>query len=387
MSKDDYNEISKIDETLFSNDYNQLELQKKIDNLLNKIQEKFREKWSTFNTIYCMLGLATLVLSILTLITKMTQLHGEDESSCSNNFELFKYWSFMLIITMAFNLICGINLFSNIWLGLLIFNLTFLFRNLKRSNLVEFLKNGFLNIFECQILIVVLLIPFSNSFIINENISLRFVLVTLLYVQSFFTKSTMPIFLTALVRTSSLFYVCREETASYCNQTIFSTQLEKLTPYNFSNYLMFIIFNFFLIFTLFVFLLKNNTTKIFSFINLLNFFNFICLLIYNLIQLYLYEYSILNQQWLHLKDFNIYIARLIYVCVALVIYLSRSSKFRLFNSIVAIGIFTSLISSQSLLSIWMLIFIMFFIPKYKPSILKSNFFNLNYIIKNFDQNY
>ena len=310
----------------------------------------------------------------------MAQLNSEnDSSSNSKNVKLFKYWSLGIFITFIFSSFFQAEFFPNIWICLVAFNATFLFQNLNSLRLLpNFLgtTNGLFSSYEYQILAILLLIPFSNSFVINENISLRFVLVTLLYFQSFYTKSSTPILLALLVRISSVFFVCREEIASYCSPTIFSTPLGKLTAYNYSNYLAFILFNFFLLFSLFFYFIKLNSTKLFSPINLLNFFSLSLLLIYNLNELQIHEYSIVGQQRLDLKRVNLYIARLIYFVVAFVICLSYSNKLRLFNSIVAIGVFLSLLSSQSLFSIWILISILFilFLPKYHPSILKGNFF-------------
>lgn len=357
-------------ERLESNNSNQKEIILKITSQLTKIQNKFREKWSTFNTKYCIMGLISFFLSILSLFVE-SSIIGERK-----NLKLLKdsFLIFIFVLTLTF--IFSFNLTLNISLYLFMFNLKFLIGNTNLTKIFGFFRNRFLNIYEYSIFTFTCLIPFSNSFIINENVNLRFFLVSLFVLEALSKKSLKPVFLASLLRMTWVFYVCREEVAAFCNQTMFSIQLEKILSFSYLSYTTYIFFNFSLIFLIYFYLAKKNLKLFFLKENILNMLNLILLFTYNLIQLQIYNRSLVNQDDSEaLKVANLYLARIIHILAFLVVYLSNSSKknHRLFDSMISIAIFTSLLSSQSLLSIWILIFILFefFVQKSSPVIIKG----------------
>lgn len=345
MSIDDYEEISKLDQS------------KDINSQLNKIQGKYREKWSTFNTQYCLWGLFALALSILSLLA---QLGRVDHTSIG----VFKDSILLLFSVPISGFILRFNFSISLLVYLIIFNVKFLTQNFQIPKIFK--------LHEILIIIFINLIPFSNSFIINENVCLRFFLISLLFAESLCKKSIKEVLLALLVRLTWVFYVCREEVASFCTQTIFSIQLEKLTSYSYFTYFGFICFNFSLILAIYYYLAKTRLHKFLLKENLLSLMSLILLFAYFLIQLQSYEHP---EKFEHYKNVNLNVARLIHALTLTQLFITRlkSGIFRLFNSMIVFAIFMSLLNSQSLLSIWILVFILFqiFVPAFKPTLVEK----------------
>lgn len=366
LSTEDFADLSRMEASLGSNPESDFVL--RIQTQLGKIQGKFREKWSTFDTTHCLLGLFSLASSIFTLIIQLSRMNRlTNESSLKNLRDVFLILCFLSIpsIFLGFT-------FSTIILAFLfIFNLKFFINNINLLSLLDYFRHDFLKFHEIVILVLVQLVPFSNSFIINEKICLRFFTVTLLFTEAFGQKSFRPILLCVLVRLTWVFYVCREEVASFCTQTIFSTQLEKLASFTYSNYLGYLAFNFTLAFLIIVYLLKTYSSDRFltpSRETVLNLFNFGILFIYNLNELGIYDQSLSSPETTltFRKNLNLYLAKSIYIISILGVYLTKrkSAKNQLVNSMISIGVLMSLITSQSFLSIWILLLILFhvFVP-------------------------
>lgn len=138
----------------------------------------------------------------------------------------------MLILLVKFNienLTCIYSISFNVFIY--IFNFKLL-KNLKNFSLHR--NNGLLVIY-----FVSLLIPFSNSFVINENNCLCYLLITIISLLVLNKKPTegevnrLSIYLNSLLilvlcRLTSLFYICREETQFSCKRTSFTMPLKKL---------------------------------------------------------------------------------------------------------------------------------------------------------------
>lgn len=368
LSTEDFADLSRM-EASFERSNPESDFVLRIQTQLGKIQGKFREKWSTFDTTNCLLGLFSLASSIFTLIIQLSRMNRlTNESSLKNLRDVFLILCFLSIPS----LFLGLTFSTIILTFLFIFNLKFFINNINLLSLLDYFRKNFLKFHEIIILVLVQLVPFSNSFIINEKICLRFFTVTLLFVEAFGQKSLRPILLCVLVRLTWVFYVCREEVASFCTQTIFSTQLEKLASFTYSNYLGYLAFNFTLALLILVYLVKTYSSDRFltpSRETVLNLFNFGILFIYNLNELGIYEKSLSNHSETTIafrKNLNLYLAKSIYIISIFGVFLTKrkSARNQLVNSMISIGVLMSLITSQSFLSIWILLLILFhvFVP-------------------------
>lgn len=356
LSIEDFEEFLGVEANL-SKDLDKENVSFAAESQLSKIQEKFRKKWSTFNVKYCIFSIISFILSILSILSKLIQNSLPSIYSNSNNFRFLKDSGIIAILVLILGLLFRFSLPLNALLYLILFNITFLARNQNLSELGAFLTNDFLKPYEILVFICINLIPFSNSFIINESSSLRFFLISLLFVEAYARKSIKFVVLASLVRFTWVFYVCREEVASTCNQTIFSIQLEKLSSYSYNSYLLFLLFNFSIAILIYAYLAKIHLDTFLSRENILNLTNFALLFIYNLNQLRIYDQTKSHD----LNGHSLYIARAISFLAAVVTLLSRSDNRnrQLFNSMIAFGIFMSLLNSQSFLSIWILILLLF----------------------------
>ena len=272
------------------------------------------------------------------------------------------------------------NLIEFLWIYVILFNFYF-FTKFKLSirRFCEVIHDTFR--IDYFILMLIYLIPYSNSFIISENNGIRFLLVSILFLDYYYKlKSSRNFDVTYLVkfviillllRVSSIFYVCREE-ANQCVPTIFSIQLSKLEiNVNFFNHFLFILFNFFTITIInIVLIIKLDLRSLF--IRFLYFTNILLLLVYKYMQL-------VESSNLYSKSFNLKLARLIYFLIFLILMkilfdksISNFSKLCYF--IISYGHLITLISSESFISIWLLILILFLYFNYQS---KRNFENKN----------
>lgn len=335
---------------------------------LQLIQSKFREKWSSFNLSYCLIGIVSLCLSILTslLVPILT-------------------WSKFLFKAIIYSLIyAALSLLSPVLASLtvIVFNLDLLITN--RSFLFSKCRESVFDKQHYTFLAVSFLIPFSNSFVINENVSLRFLLVSLAFVEALHqyknnlksVASCKLLLFAILTRISVLFHVCREEVMSKCTQYIFATQIQKMSSINKPVYTLFILFNFACIFLV----IRHVFPKSRSIFKWLFGLQFAALCFYNLFEL---EHSNLesliisskldNQMSIHnelteiylsqLKWINIQLARLVYLLFAigqLIIWSDQSASVldRIARFSISFGFLASLVLSETKLSIWILIFIL-----------------------------
>ncbi len=361
---------------------------------LKTVQEKFREKWSTFNISYCMLGIFLLVLSILNSLVSILEIlniyeHKKVDNSSGNLHvvlvrKALVYFTFYLVFTFLSKV--GLHAFS--WLGLVLFNLDLLYSNRQYLLPSTFLLRA-VHLFtqkEYFLFFLTCLIPFSNSFIINENVSLRFFLIAILYIEiynqlKFFKRSdwhrvSILIVCIVLVRFSFLFHICREEVMQKCTQFIFSTQLQKASIDKVF-YIFFIAFNFVSIFIVVRKLRPRDNNKLLDFIYA---FQFLSIVGYNFIELEINNMESLiieskldkslssstssgKSYLLSLKIFNIQLARLTYALfmaniVIICTKYNSNSMGKYQNLVISLGLFMSLILGENKLSVWILIFIL-----------------------------
>jgi hypothetical protein len=378
-------------------------------NYLNLIQEKCREKWSTFNLSYCIFGLALIFLSIISLLVFSSILNDDANindlvlgnlsiSLTKNVFSIFVLYFFIINATNT-------KLSSTIWVCSLYFNLIILFKFknqfLKISTLFNFLKQHYLRV-DYLFIYFSFLIPFSNSFVIRENNSLRFLLVSFLFLDfysklraykpslgSILSKLKQLTLILFLVRISFIFYVCREELLTLnCTQTVFSTQFSKLNlmenSYQ-SNFLKnttlfyssILIFNFACFIKIFQMVSNVNLKSRFGNVNIKQLFysQIFILFIYMIIQFKLNINTYLNldekikYQNELLKTINLFLAKLIYVLFLLaqtIIWYPRTEldtnkqffyEKRVKSLILSLSLVLTLVMSESFLSIWIIVLI------------------------------
>jgi hypothetical protein len=378
-------------------------------NYLNLIQEKCREKWSTFNLSYCIFGLALIFLSIISLLVFSSILNDDANindlvlgnlsiSLTKNVFSIFVLYFFIINATNT-------KLSSTIWVCSLYFNLIILFKFknqfLKISTLFNFLKQHYLRV-DYLFIYFSFLIPFSNSFVIRENNSLRFLLVSFLFLDlysklraykpslgSILSKLKQLTLILFLVRISFIFYVCREELLTLnCTQTVFSTQFSKLNlmensyQSNFLNnttlfYSSILIFNFACFIKIFQMVSNVNLKSRFGNVNIKQLFylQIFILFIYMIIQFKLNINAYLNldekikYQNELLKTINLFLAKLIYVLFLLaqaIIWYPRTEldtnkqifyEKRVKSLILSLSLVLTLVMSESFLSIWIIVLI------------------------------
>ena len=397
---------------------------------LNLIQEKCREKWSTFNLNYCVSGLILIFLSIASLLVFLNYLNDSkytDDATLANlSASLAKSYIIILCAYIVVLYVFDFKLSSSIGICALLFNLNVLFKFkdyfLRVRSLVDFFKAHVVRK-DYVVVYLAFLIPFSNSFVIRENNTLRFLLVTTLFLDLYTKLCISKLNLAALLhklkylavilfllRVSFIFHVCREEvlTTLNCTHTIFSTQLgkisfldtnsnasDKLSYFDLNDptcfYMLFLIFNFACVFFIFHTVSTSNLK-----ISLLNltikhlFYAKLCILfVYMSIQLKINVNSssvgtaeALREKSEHLKSINILLARLVYVLfLAIQWVIWRPSKTalkhakqiehlheeRLRNLILSIGLLITLVMGESFLSVWILIFVIILYVEYLGS--------------------
>jgi hypothetical protein len=376
----DKNEELNFDYLLNQNENDDKKLQIQLINYLKLIQNKCRDKWSTFNIKFCLIGLISIFFSTISFILFTNSLKQRKSTIKYLATELSAIALVFIIINLILCKLLQSNLIEHLWIYVFLFNFYF-FSKFKFSlrRFCEFIHNT-LRI-DYFMLILIYLIPYSNSFIIGENNAIRFLLVSILFLDyyyklkstrnfdiSCFTKFVCMLF---LLRISSKFYVCREE-AKDCQPTIFSTQLNKLEiNSDHFYYFLFIFLNFSLItFINIVLILKMNLKSLF--INFLYFVNISLLFVYKYMQF-------MESNDPNFKTFNLSLARFIYFLIFLSlvkICIDKSIiKFKkLCYFIISYSHLITLISSESFISIWFLISILFLYFNYQTNhnLLKNN---------------
>ena len=317
------------------------------------------------------------------------------------------YFKMVLIFASLYLLISLIFKSSmNLPIICMLFNI-FLLSSFKRSYIN--LKLSF-DIFKAEyfLYILLLVIPFSNSYIVQENISLRFILVSILFFELFIRlrkqssknarfglmKFAEVCFITSLIRFTEIFYVCREEALLLkCSQNIFSTQLTKLSlnedQNSINSYYGFIIINLIVMSSVIFYLLKSSSIKMVSRINFMVIVKMFLLLAYWLIQLVINVYQ--NGSDYQLQNISLFIARTFYICFLVIqVMLFRDNKMSTKNnlskvylrtviySMISWGLLISLLSVESLMSIWILILIFQVYQNYRQSWNLSKFLGLNF---------
>ena len=378
-------------------------------NDLQTIQLKFRDKWSTFNVGECLIGIFLVFLCLFTSFIAIIQLLKNNELKVVD--ELYSLLSFVLLNRVFFYLavylgvtfLLGLRFSTFTWYSLLFFNLDLLF-TCKRLIFSPRLAGNFLQNLTTRkdyvIFSLVLLIPFTNSFIISESVSLRFLLVSLLYVELANQLRHLPAtawqrlrrvltFLTymLIIRFSFVFHVCREEVANKCTQYIFATQLQKSTTDK-ARYTLFIVFNFICILSIINSIRPRNNPFL---LNLVCAVQFVSLFVYNLIELEMNNLEAMTQLsrldraadndlqtklvLVHYRGWNIYLARLVYAgfflsqVVQLFLRPSRLAGDKLANFLISFGLVVSLLLAESKLAIWAPVFILVsFLKQYKQNL-------------------
>ena len=211
-----FNDLNKLITIPYPNDNQKKEMATKLEQYLKLIQEKCREKWSTFNTENCILGLVLVLLSIVVAILLTISLNnndGELQLNYSNVLYKTVLTSFLGYLFSFFAL--GIHL--KVSYLLLVLNFVLIIE-LRPLNKIGKFKLEFK--LEYILFLLSLLIPFSNSFIITENITSRFILISVICVgflsnckplskSLFLTRLSYLIVLIFLIRVSVVFFVCR----------------------------------------------------------------------------------------------------------------------------------------------------------------------------------
>ena len=380
----------------------------------NLIQEKCREKWSTFNVDYCVIGLVLLALSIINLFIFLIRLYNDNELTDIN----IEFFSINLIKIVASCLIlycCLIYWFEfnlKLPVSFVLFNLYFL---IKFKSTMKFVKIS-ADMFKKEYILYafIFVMPFSNSFVIHEKLGLKFILITLLLVEfisrlklirfdkKFILKKLFELIcICTCLGMTQIFYVCREETLILnCTQGVFATQLTKLNfdhsisaneilwNKQFQTYSAFILFNFITICLIILFIIKTNLKNSNLVLNTLIGMQLLTLLIYWFLQLVI---NIYRDKANHLSDLNFYLARLFYsifVISQILIWCRTESAIEqaalgtfYLNTIVylsiSVGLLATILTAEASLSVWLLILVLILYSKYRSTWPNNSNLNLN----------
>jgi len=216
----------------------------KLNGFLKKAQDIFREKWSTFDSFYCFMGLSLLFASITAISLFIQKL--EDKYFAIEPFfnELLRFYSLTLGCCACLVFFFDLEAKVLVWSVCLIVNFYTIFV-LKTCVKIKYMVEASFLKAENLVYLLVLFVPFSNSYVIRENVSVRFLLVSLLTLDSYYymrhyTKlgkaanfrrkllELAAIFF--LIRIAEVFFICREEVLVYgCKQSVFATQMNKLS--------------------------------------------------------------------------------------------------------------------------------------------------------------
>ncbi|RNA38083.1 phosphatidylinositol class O [Brachionus plicatilis] len=281
-----------------------------LKSILVKIQDACRLKWSTFNLSFCLTGLVNLAFSILNLSLNKDK-----------NINL-KFVISFLCVYLALSLLN--HNYQNVWIYTI----------------------------ENFILSLAFVIPFSNSYIIRENNSLRFLLTTVLFHKIYLCRKKKdsifrPLACLILIRVCHVFYVCREELLDSCSQSIFAQQISK-SSFSTRVYFVFFIFNFmFISGVFFVIKTKNSTLNLFLSASLL------ILGTYNFLQILSKDSTVIKYPQLLLARLSL----LLFTAQKIFAYssikrISKTNRFFFIN--LSVVMFASLVLGESLLSVWLL---------------------------------
>ena len=225
MSK--YEESINIEENFFNIKDKILESYEK----LQQIQDFYRQKWSNFNIIYCIIGIGSFILTLLIMLALIFYMKSYDKYHL--NFQVtFNAIKFNMVAILMFFFIIqavgfNIEILSSSYIIAFIFYV-YLF-NMK---IFIYIRNISLPSKNTVIYFLTLLIPFSNSFVIKENICLRFCLIAIILLScgklSTVKEYVKLIFALILCRMSEIFYVCREEIQDTCKRYSFSMSITKI---------------------------------------------------------------------------------------------------------------------------------------------------------------
>jgi hypothetical protein len=361
---------------------------------LQVIQEKCREKWSTFNLKHCLIGLTLTSLSLIFFATLLSV--STDKKYLKESFAVDQVRHLTRLVLLSFPLYLTLyvlfqfSFLQSIWIFSFLFNVFYFynrFKNFNFSQICSKMRFCSMELHSALILLLGCLIPFSNSFIVSENNSLRFLCVSVLFANFFLllrrekiVRLRKLIFFSSillLLRLSRIFQVCREESIVNlnCTQTVFSIPLNKLafemnqtfeiqyllTNESIRNHFLFLLVNFITITLIVRFFAKSANRSL----KLIIHFKLIILFAYILFQflIVLSESANSNRLPSELKQINLHLARLFYI-------LFFMSQFLIFsieeNYICVLKLeflsFSLLITliSDTLLSVWFLFLIVHF---------------------------
>ncbi len=342
-----------------------------LQNYLAQVQEKCREKWSTFNLNYCIAGLFLIAFSILNLALFL--LGGQFNQQLT--LQVLKpaglFSAISMLISPSQVLLPFIAACLNICL---LHRLASNFRNFQLDSLLKP---------EYFFYTLVLFIPFSNSFIVQENVSLRFIVVSVfcyefykrLQLEShvtgrfFLSKCRDLAMLVTLIRITELFYVCREEALLLkCTQGIFSTQISKTSDYSILVYFAFSFLNLVVMSSVLFSLLRPYLTR--SCINFLILLKVLTLFAYWLVQIRISQSS--AEQRFFFNQIGLYLARLFYTLFAVSQLFIWTFDDRCYLKLVTyvlatFGMLASILSGESVASIWILVLVLTSYARHRSS--------------------
>ena len=366
------------------------------------------------------MGLVLLALSIINLYIFLVRLYNDNELT-DTNIEFFSMNLIKIVTSCLILYCCLIHWFEfnlKLPVSFVLFNLYFL---VKFKSSIRFLKiSADMLKIEYILYMFILIMPFSNSFVIHEKFGLKFILITMILVEFFLRlKSTRfnkefiikkifeLICICLCLGMTQIFYVCREETLILnCTQGVFATQLTKLnfnhsTSINeiiwnkeFQIYSAFILFNFISICLIILFIIRTNLKKSHLMLNTLIGMQLLILFIYWFLQLVI---NIYRDSASHLSDLNFYLARIFYliflISQILIWYPTESmieqvemNMFYLKKIVylsISVGLLATILTAEAALSVWTLILVIILYSKYRSTWPNNSNLNLIKLIQNF----
>ncbi len=348
---------------------------------LLQVQETCREKWSTFNVNYCLTGLFLISFSIMNLMLFLAGFRKNYslEYLQQTSVQILKPISFFSVIYLVTSIFISPGL---VFVPLIVVCLNGCLFYILKSNLKNFRPDSLLK-YDYIFYALILLIPFSNSYIVQENVSLRFIFISALLFEFykrlqaesqitarfFFKKFGEIAALVAIIRITEIFYVCREEALLLnCTQNIFSTQISKMTDYSINIYFMFTFLNLLVMSSVLYNLLWAYLTK--TWINLLILFKVFTIFAYWLIQIKTNQSTADNR--LFFNQLGLYLARLFYVLFTISQFFlwkfTDKCYLKLFTYVLTtFGLLASILSGESVTSIWILIQVLILYARHRSS--------------------
>ena len=340
-----------------------------MERYLASVQEHCRQKWSTFDVKQCLLGLLAVFLSIVSTFLFLSCFTLSSEQLAQKCLEQIQLAAVCLALSVVVAVSFRLSLVSSSLVYLIGFNALFLIvhcysvvSNRRRRLTLRFNQSWF----ELAVFALVCLVPFSNSFVINEALGLRFLIVTVLLVDT--AKSALRwrqecsrlfalCFVVVLVRViASAYHVCREEHGPECTQTLLTTtRLGKLpsTHYSFASYASFIACNVVCIAAVCAFLARAHKCTTTAATRAVHALQVVMLGVYMTLDLVMSEDPALVK---HVG--SLWIARVFYVLVLVGGWTlaNRSGRAgRAIGVLVSVGMLVSLVSDESMLAVWLLI--------------------------------